>query len=38
MELLPMRETNKERAAYEEQMKKEAATSEDDGDQDDIRA
>jgi hypothetical protein len=34
MELLPVRESKKERAAYEEQMKKEAATSEDNGDGD----
>jgi hypothetical protein len=34
MELLPVRESKKERAAYEEQMKKEAEMSEDNGDED----
>ena len=33
MELLPVRESKKERAAYEEQMKKQAGMSEDDGDE-----
>jgi hypothetical protein len=34
MELLPVRESKKERAAYEEQMKKEAENLQDNGEQD----